>query len=96
MGVCGIETFCTENYPIACYECELFNPNPFGNHAAVQEYVENELHMAKSIGDNRLIENWNTILLAVLERRYIADQYRLKALKENPENIKNDIKRNDH
>jgi integrase len=85
VGTCGMEAFCSENYPIACYECELFNPNPFGNHAAVQEYVENKLQEAQENGDSRLIENWHTILLAVLERRYIADQQRLQMLNEAPQ-----------
>lgn len=85
VGRCGMESFCSENYPIACYECELFNPNPFGNHAAVQEYVENKLQKAQENGDSRLIENWHTILLAVLERRYIADQQRLQMLNEAPQ-----------
>jgi hypothetical protein len=85
VGACGMESFCSENYPIACYECELFNPNPFGNHAAVQRHVETQLQKAKEIGDSRLIENWHTILLAVLERRYIADQQRLQMIAEAPE-----------
>lgn len=88
VGICGMETFCKENYPIACYECELFNPNPFGNHSAVQEYVEEQLVEANRIGDNRLIENWNTILLAVLERRYVADQQRIQILNESPETLR--------
>ena len=92
VGICGMESFCSENYPIACYECELFNPNPFGNHAAVQEYVEAQLQEAKEIGDSRLIENWHTILLAVLERRYIADQHRLQMLHEAPEVLSLDYK----
>ncbi len=87
VGRCGMESFCSENYPIACYECELFNPNPFGNHAAVQEYVENKLQKAQENGDSRLIENWHTILLAVLERRYIADQQRLQMLNEAPQTL---------
>lgn len=87
VGVCGMELFCEENYPIACYECELFDPNPFGNHAAVQEYVETKLEEAKEIGDSRLIENWNTILLAVLERRYQADKQRIEILNEFPETL---------
>jgi len=85
VGICGMEAFCNENYPIACYECELFNPNPFGNHAAVQEYVEAKLQEAKLEGDQRHIENWHTILLAVLERRYVADQQRLQILEDKPE-----------
>jgi integrase len=85
VGICGMESFCKENYPIACYECQLFNPNPFGNHAAVQENVETKLEEAKKIGDSRLIENWNTILLAVLERRYQADKQRIQILNETPE-----------
>jgi integrase len=85
VGVCGMESFCSDNYPISCYECELFNPNPLGNHAAVQEYIETQLQEAKENGDSRLIENWHTILLAVLERRYIADQQRLQMLNEAPE-----------
>jgi integrase len=85
VGVCGMESFCKENYPIACYECQLFNANPFGNHAAVQEHVETKLEEAKKIGDSRLIENWNTILLAVLERRYQADKQRIQILNETPE-----------
>lgn len=88
VGLCGMESFCSENYPIACYECELFKPNPFGNHSAVQEYVESRLQEAKEIGDSRLIENWHTILLAVLERRYIADQRRLQMLEEAPQILK--------
>jgi integrase len=87
VGVCGMESFCSENYPIACYECELFNPNPFGNHAAVQEYVEAQIQEAKGNGDSRLIENWHTILLAVLERRYVADQQRLQMLNKTPETL---------
>lgn len=87
VGICGMESFCSENYPVACYECELFNPNPFGNHAAVQDYVEGQLQEAKENGDQRLVENWHTILLAVLERRYIADQQRLKILEETPETL---------
>lgn len=87
VGVCGMESFCSENYPIACYECELFSPNPFGNHNAVQEYVETKIEEAKSFGDSRLLENWHTILLAVLERRYLADQQRLQMLNETPETL---------
>ncbi|MDO9478417.1 MAG: hypothetical protein Q7L07_17035 [Pseudohongiella sp.] len=87
VGHCGREAFCSENYPIACYECELFQPNPFGNHAAVQEYVESQIQAAKEIGDNRLIENWYTIMLAVLERRYVADQQRLQMLNEIPKTV---------
>jgi integrase len=85
VGRCGLEPFCKENFPIACYECELFTPNPFGNHGAVQAYVEEELHKAIEQGDSRHIENWHTILLAVLERRYVADQQRLAMLEEAPE-----------
>lgn len=85
VGVCGLNKFCNENYPIACYECELFQPNPFGNHAAVQEFVEDKLREAKEWGDTRFVENWRTILLAVLERRYLADQQRLAILNETPE-----------
>ena len=85
IGNCGLDAFCQENFPIACYECELFNPNPFGNHAAVQEYVEEKLKEAKQGGDNRHVENWHTILLAVLERRYVADQQRLQLLEESPQ-----------
>jgi hypothetical protein len=72
---------------MASYECELFNPNPFGNHAAVQEYVEAQIQEAKGNGDSRLIENWHTILLAVLERRYVADQQRLQMLNKTPETL---------
>lgn len=85
IGECGLDVFCNENYPIACYECELFNPNPFGNHAAVQDYVETKLQEAKDGGNSRHIENWHTILLAVLERRYVADQQRIQILEEAPQ-----------
>lgn len=88
VGICGMESFCSENYPIACYECELFSPNPFGNHTAVQEYVETKIEEAKGYGDSRLLENWHTILLAVLERRYVADQQRIQMLNEAPEILK--------
>lgn len=96
VGICGMESFCKENYPIACYECQLFNPNPFGNHAAVQDYVETKLEEAKKIGDSRLIENWSTILLAVLERRYHADKQRIQMLNEAPETLSLEHEENPH
>lgn len=88
VGRCGLDAFCKENFPVACYECELFTPNPFGNHAAVQEYVESELEKAQALGVEQLVQNWLVILIAVLERRILADQQRIKLLKESPEILK--------
>jgi len=85
VGRCGLDAVCNENYPIACYTCELFRPNPFGNHAAVQKYVEQKLHEAKEYGDSRQVENWSATLIAVLERRYLADQERLQMLEDVPQ-----------
>ena len=82
--MCGKETFCTDDYPIACYECELFVPNPFGNHKAVLDYVEKKLAESKDFGDLRGLENWRTILIAVLERKFMADQVKLQMLNEIP------------
>jgi len=82
VGRCGLDAVCKENYPIACYSCELFRPNPLGNHASVQKYVEQKVHEAKEYGDSRQVENWNSTLIAVLERRYLADQERLQMLEE--------------
>ncbi|WP_439503493.1 tyrosine-type recombinase/integrase [Methylophaga sp.] len=84
VGMCGKETFCTDDYPIACYECELFVPNPFGNHKAVLDYVEKKLAESKDFGDLRGLENWRTILIAVLERKFMADQVKLQMLNEIP------------
>lgn len=85
VGRCGLDAVCNENYPIACYSCELFRPNPLGNHASVQKYVEQKAQEAKEYGDSRQVENWNTTLIAVLERRYLADQERLQMLEEAPQ-----------
>lgn len=85
VGLCGKEVFCTEDYPIACYECELFIPSPFGNHKAVLNYVEDRIKEACEFGDFRGVENWRTIQIAVLERKFMADQVRLKMLSELPE-----------
>ncbi|MDX7677822.1 tyrosine-type recombinase/integrase [Aeromonas caviae] len=85
VGLCGKEVFCTEDYPIACYECELFIPSPFGNHKAVLNYVEDRIKEACEFGDFRGVENWRTIQIAVLERKFMADQVRLKMLSEHPE-----------
>ena len=84
VGICGKEAFCTDDFPIACYECELFVPNPFGNHQAVLSYVENKINEACEFGDFRGVENWRTIQIAVLERKFMADQVRIKMLNEIP------------
>lgn len=92
VGNCGLDSICKENYPISCYECELFEPNPFGNHAAVLSHVEAKIEESKAFGDKRLVENWRTIRIAVLERIYLSNQKKLEILNEAPETLLIDAK----
>lgn len=84
IGNCGRETFCEEDYPRACYLCELFIPNPLGNHKAVYKSVQKDLERAMEYGSEQMIENYRVLQIAILERMFLANQVLREMLHEVP------------
>lgn len=84
IGNCGRETFCEEDYPRACYLCELFIPNPLGNHKAVFESVQKDLERAIEYGGEQMIENYQVLQIAILEHMFLANQVLREILHEVP------------